>query len=359
MRHRTRLSPSPSINQQVLLQCKTICESKTFNKAEEAHQKKGGAIRATKVEKARLSSSEANRRLLELLVNAWVAGERLTDLEIRKRWDLTNMDPEDSAIRKRKQQLRRALETYYLGTQYDPAEGARDSIEIGLRHGFKIDVWSRKDVPQQASDVLATYPHVPANDICARIDSPDCAHIRVCLTGLVELVRWKPRLIDALKRTVTMEFVLSYPKSEFVDQRAVSLSHSQSDALDERATTCRNNLRSLLTSNRETLKEIVRAAEVELQAEHQPATKLGKFTLRWTNGWIPLPYAQIDDAIYVGGFWRDNAVADGPFFRLDASSSTGKFLNQQFGKVWDTAMEDNLLEADLPTMKEDLLISAS
>lgn len=359
MRPRTLLSPSSLINEQVLRQCKTICASETFNKAEEAQRKKTGVTRKTQFEKTSLSNSETNRRLLELLVNAWVKGERLTDIEIRKRWNLTNMDPENSDVRKRKQQLRRALETYYLGTQYVAAEGEEDSIEIGLGHGFKIDVWSRKSAPPQMSDVLATYSQVPANDICARIDSPDCAHIRVCLTGLVELVRWKTRLIDALKRSVTMEFVLSHPKSEFVDQRAVSLSHSQSDALDERATTCRINLKSLLVSNRETLRDIVRAAEAELQAEHQPATKLGKFTLKWTNGWIPLPYAQIDDAIYVGGFWRDNAVADGPFFRLDASSSTGKFLNQQFGKVWDTAMEDDLLGADMPTMREDFLISTS
>lgn len=359
MRPRTLLSPSSLINEQVLRQCKTICASETFNKAEEAQRKKTEVTRKTKFEKTRLSNSETNRRLLELLVNAWVKGERLTDIKIRERWNLKNMDPANSDMRKRKQQLQRALEIYYLGTQYAAAEGEADVIEIGLGHGFKIDVWSRKAVPQQVSDVLATYPHVPANDICARIDSLDCAHIRVCLTGLVELVRWKPRLIDALKRSVTMEFVLSHPESEFVDQRAVSLSHSQSDALDERATTCRINLKSLLTSNRETLRDIVRAAEVELQAEHQPATKLGKFTLKWTTGWMPLPYAQIDDAIYFGGFWRDNAVADGPFFRLDASSSTGKFLNEQFGKVWDTAMKDNLLGTDIPTMREDLLISTS
>ena len=336
MQTRTLLSPSPSINQQVLEQCKTICESKTFNKAEEAQQKKTGATHKTKVEKARLSNSEANRRLLELLVKAWVNGERLTDMRIRERWNLRNMDPANSDMRKRKQQLRRALETYYLGTQYVEAQGEADSIEIGLGHGFKIDVWSRKDVPQQMSDVLATYKGIPASDICTRINSANCAHIRVWITGLVEFNRWIKMLANAQKRTVTMEFMLSHPKSEFLEQRE---------------TACKD-IQSIVTSNRESIKQIVHTAKEKLPDGQQPTTQLGKCTLKWTSGWIPLPYIQIDDVIYAGVFWRDRAVADGSFFLLDASSPTGDFLTQEFLDVWKTtAMEDSLQGNDIPPMR--------
>lgn len=343
MRARTLLSPSPSVNQQVLQQYKIICASETFNKAEEAQRKKTEVARKTKFEKTSLSNSETNRRLLELLVNAWVKGERLTDIEIRKRWNLTNMDPENSDVRKRKQQLRRALETYYLGTQYAAAEGEEDSIEIGLGHGFKIDVWSRKSAPPQVSDVLATYPHVPAKDIGERIDSADSgALIRVCLTGFVDMVRWGDRLIKALKRSVSMEFVLPHPDSEFVKQRAAA---------------CKIDINPILIANRETLRKIKSAAEAQLQDGQQSATKLGKLTIKWTSQWIPLPYVQIGDAIYVSAFWLDEAVGHGPFFFLDASSPTGDFLIRQFGKVWETAQEDSLLETDIPALRENLLTS--
>lgn len=343
MRTRTLLSPSPSINQRVLQQCKILCASETLNKTEEAQRKRTGVTRKTKFERTSLSNSETNRRLLELLVNAWVKGERLTDIEIRKRWNLTNMDPENSDMRKRKQQLRRALETYYLGTQYVAAEGEEDSIEIGLGHGFKIDVWSRKAIPQQISDVLATYLHVPANDIGERIDSADSGTlIRVCLTGFVDMVRWRDRLIRALKRTVPMEFLFPHPNSPFVEQRAAA---------------CKIDIKSILVPNRETLLKFISTAESQLEEEHQPLTKRGKLTLRWTNGWIPLPYLQIGNAIYVGAFWRDEPVGHGPFFLLDASSPTGDFLIQQFGKVWETAREDSLLEPGMPAMKESLLTS--
>ncbi len=348
---RALLSPNPSINQQVIEQCRRICASKTFNKAEEARQKKGESIRITKDEVSRLKNSEGNRRFLIVLVNAWVKGEELNDLEVRKRLSMTNMDPQDSSMRKRSKQVRLALRNYYLGTQYEEAEGNADSIEIAIDRGFNIDVFLRRDVYHQVSDVLATFPHVPASDITARIDSPACAHIRVCLTGFVELIRWKPRLIAALKRAVTMDFVFSHPKSAFVEQRAISLSHQKNDLLEERP----DDIKSILADNRKTIKEIVSTAAAEIEAEQQSDTKLGTVTLKWTTGWIPLPYAQIDDAIYVGAFWRESAIGDGPFFLLDAFSPTGKFLSEQFGKVWNTAMLDNLSEADIPAMTKPSL----
>lgn len=335
---RTSLSPDPSINQQVIEQCRRICESKTFNRAEEDRQKKGQAIRITKDETNRLKNSEENRRFLNVLVDAWVKDEELKDLEVRKRLKMSDMDPQNSSMRKRSKQVRLALRTYYLGTQYEEAEGGSDSIEIGIDRGFNLDVWSRRGVTQQVSDVLATYSHVPASDICARIDSPNCARIRVCLTGFVELERWTPLLIDALKRSVTVEFVLSHPNCDFLELRSAS---------------CRKlNLESIVTTNRESIKSIVITAEMELRAEQKPTAQLGKFTLKWTNELIPMPYAQIDDAIYVGAFWRDIAIGDGPFFMLDASSNTGHFLIEQFGKVWKTAKEDTLSEVDIPHMEK-------
>ena len=246
-------------------------------------------------------------------------------------------------MRKRGKQLRLTLKNYYLGTQYEPAAGEADSIEIGLDRGYNIDVWSRKDVPQQMSDVLATYKGIPASDIYNRIDSANYAHIRVWITGLVEIDRWKALLTNALKRTVTMEFLLSHPKSAFLEQREAA---------------CKD-IQSIVTSNREAIKQIVRAAEKELRDEQQSTTQLGKCTLKWTSGWIPLPYVQIDDVIYAGVFWRDRAVADGPFFLLDASSPTGDSLTEEFQDVWKAAMEDSLQGNDIPAMRKDLLTSAS
>lgn len=333
---RTPLFPNPSINQQVIDQCRRICESKTFNRAEEDRQKKGDGIRITKDETNRLKNSEENRRFLNVLVDAWVKGEELKDLIVRERLNILDMDPQNSSMRKRSKQVRLALRTYYLGTQYEEAEGGSDSIEIGIDRGFNIDVWSRRGVTQQVSDVLSTYANVPASEVCARIESPNCATIRVCLTGFVELERWTPLLIDALKRSATIEFVLSHPKCDFLELRSAS---------------CKFDLEPILTTNRKSIKSIVRAAETQLRDEQQPTAKLGNFTLKWTNELIPLPYAQIDDAIYVSAFWRDRAIGDGPFFLLDASSNTGQFLIEQFRKVWKTAVEDKLWNVDIPTMK--------
>lgn len=327
-----------------------MCTSKTFLEGEEVAPKKRETIRTTKAkeENADEDSSESGptlHQLFELLVNAWINGERLTDMEIRKRFNISNTEAGWSGIRKRAKQLRLALRHYYLGTQYDPAAGEADSIEIGLNRGYNIDVWSRKSVPQQASDVLATYQHAPVVNIGERINSADSdAIIRVCLTGFVDMVRFGDRLMKALKRSVPMEFLFPHPDSEFVEQRAAG---------------CKIDIKPILVTNRETLREIKRTAETQLEEERQPITKLGKLTLRWTSGWIPLPYVQIGDAIYISAFWRDEPVGHGPFFLLDASSPTGDFLVRQFGAVWETASEDNLLEADIPAMKEDLLISAS
>ncbi len=340
MSTKTLLRHNQLINQQVIEQCRRICESKTFDTAEEIRRKLERNTPLTRVDKTRLKNSEDNRRFLNVLVNAWVKGEKLTDLEVRKRLDITTMDTEDSSMRKRSKQVRLALRTYYLGTQYEEAEGGLDSIEIGIDRGFNIDVWSRRGVSQQVSDVLATYRDVPAYDICARIDSPTCTHIRVCLTGFVELKRWKPRLIAALKRTVTMEFVFAHPKSPFIELRATSLSQPQSD------------LEDILDENRKTIKEIISTAAQQLQTEQQPEGKLGAITLKWTDSAMPVPYAQIDDAIYVGAFWLKCAVGDGPFLLFDALSSSGKFYHDQFRQVWDKAMFDRLEGNEIPPMSK-------
>lgn len=340
---KTLLSPNPLINQQVIEQCRRICESKTFNKAEERRQQKGETSRIPSAENRLLKDSEDNRRFLNVLVDAWVNGEELKDLKVRERLKISDMDPENSTMRKRSKQVRLALRTYYLGTQYEEAEGRFDAIEIGIDRGFNIDVWWRRGVTHQVSDVLATFQHVPASDITARIDSSACAYIRVCLTGFLELKRWKLRLIAALKRGVKMDFVFSHPVSPFVEEREVSLSYRKRD------------LESILDDNRKIIREIVTTAALELQSEQQSDTRLGVFTLKWTNGSIPLPYAQIDDAIYVGAFWRDCAVGDGPFFLLDGSSPTGIFLYDQFSKIWDDAMVDTLRETARPGMPTTVL----
>jgi len=141
--------------------------------------------------------------------------------------------------------------------------------------------------------------------------------IKFSITGLDQTREWNDSLEAALKNGAKVEILLSHPECALVKLRSRAIG---------------SDVTRLARETRDALKRL---------------RSLGNLTVRITSEFAPISYCQLNELIYFGMYWSHVSAGGGRVFLLDAGSDIGKFLTEQYDKLWMKAQLDDLT-GDVP-----------